>query len=219
MRSEHGTYIFVLKSTKSAPIRVGRLGILQLQPGFYVYIDSAHGPGGLQARLAHHLKATARPRWHIDYLRAHTGLVEVWYSYDRNRWECRWADCLRRMRGASMPVKGFGSSDCQCGSHLFFFKSQPAIAAFARRLMAVHRRHPPLWLYRVTSRRRLRPHPECHELSKKSNVLGNHLIPKFANLISKYGLRISFSKSSSSSSGTAIKVESWFGAHHLSCPL
>ena len=78
-----GTYALVLASTKAAPVRVGKLGSLQLQPGFYVYVGSAHGPGGLRARLAHHLEPTARPHWHIDYLRAHTNPEEVWYLYAR----------------------------------------------------------------------------------------------------------------------------------------
>jgi Uri superfamily endonuclease len=139
-----GTYALVLASTKSAPIRVGRLGILQLQPGFYVYVGSAHGPGGVKSRVGHHVKTTARPHWHVDYLRAHTNPEEVWYVHNRNRWECRWADCLRRVRGASMPLKGFGSSDCQCGSHLFYFKRLPAKAVFARRLGMFDRNHPPV---------------------------------------------------------------------------
>ena len=133
-KPQTGTYALVLASTKAAPIRVGRLGSLQLQPGFYVYIGSAHGPGGLRARLAHHLEVTVRPHWHIDYLRAHTTPVEVWYVYDRNRWECRWASCLLRMRGASVPLTGFGSSDCRCETHLYIFESRPSMAAFARRL-------------------------------------------------------------------------------------
>ena len=108
--------------------------------------------------MGHHLKPTPRPRWHIDYLRAHTNSEEVWYAFGRNRWECRWADCLRRMRGASVPLKGFGSSDCQCGSHLFFFKSRPAKAAFARRLGMFDRDHSPVQVCRL---KRRRGEPRC----------------------------------------------------------
>jgi Uri superfamily endonuclease len=151
MKSQPGTYTLVLLSTKAAPMRVGKLGILQLQPGFYVYVGSAHGPGGLHARLAHHLEPTGRPHWHIDYLRAHTKPQEVWFCYDGIRWECPWADCFRRMRGASVPLKGFGSSDCQCGSHLFFFSSQPAKAAFARMLRSFNHTHPPVLVHIVSA--------------------------------------------------------------------
>jgi Uri superfamily endonuclease len=149
VKSQPGTYALVLTSTEAASIPIGRLGTLQLQPGFYVYVGSAHGPGGLRARLTHHLEPTDHPHWHIDYLRAHTIPVEVWYAYDRNRWECRWAHCLGLQRGASIPLPGFGSSDCGCESHLFFFESGPSRTAFARRLRNFYRSHPPVQLYRL----------------------------------------------------------------------
>jgi Uri superfamily endonuclease len=60
--------------------------------------------------------------------------MEVWFSYDRTSWEHRWAQCLSVQRGASVPLAGFGSSDCTCESHLFFLGSRPSRAAFARRL-------------------------------------------------------------------------------------
>ena len=149
-----GTYAVILASTEAVPIRVGKLGILQLQPGFYVYVGSAHGPGGLRARLAHHLKPTARPHWHIDYLRAHTTPVEVWYVDDRNRWECRWADCLRRMREASVALNGFGSSDCGCETHLYFLGCRPSRAAFARSLRVFDCPHTHLQFRRLKLDRR-----------------------------------------------------------------
>jgi hypothetical protein len=67
-----GTYVLVLSSRSTDLIQIGRLGALQLQLGFYVYVGSALGPVGVRGRLAHHLKPSRRPHWHIDYLRAHT---------------------------------------------------------------------------------------------------------------------------------------------------
>ena len=32
--------------TEAAFIPIGKLGSLRLQPGFYMYVGSAHGPGG-----------------------------------------------------------------------------------------------------------------------------------------------------------------------------
>src|ERR1035441_2414782 len=119
MNAQPGTYALILTSTEAASIPIGKLGSLQLQPGFYVYVGSAHGPGGFRARLAHHLEPISRPHWHVDYLRAHTKPQEVWFCYDRILWECRWAHCLGLQRGASIPLAGFGSSDCDCETHLF----------------------------------------------------------------------------------------------------
>ncbi len=52
-------------------VRIGRRGELRLQPGFYIYLGSALGPGGVRARLALHFRPCTRPHWHLDYLRAH----------------------------------------------------------------------------------------------------------------------------------------------------
>lgn len=141
MKPQPGTYALVLASTKVAPVRIGKLGSLQLQPGYYVYVGSAHGPGGLRARMAHHLEPTRRPHWHVDYLRAHTNPEEVWFCCDRISWECRWANCLGLQRGASIPLDGFGSSDCRCESHLYFFGRQPSKVAFVRSLGTFGRTH------------------------------------------------------------------------------
>ena len=126
LRAQAGTYALVLASSKAAPVRNGKLGTLQLQRGFYVYIGSAHGPGGLRARLGHHLARCSRPHWHIDYLRAHTDPEEVWYCHDSRRWEHQWAKCIGTLPGASVPLAGFGASDCGCESHLCFFKGRPS---------------------------------------------------------------------------------------------
>jgi len=77
--SDPGTYILVLRCSTSRTIRIGRLGKLPLQPGWYLYAGSAFGPGGLRARVGHHARRAARPRWHIDYFRRCARLEAVWY--------------------------------------------------------------------------------------------------------------------------------------------
>ncbi len=142
MRPESGTYALILSSSTDALIRVGWLGELQLSSGFYVYLGSALGPGGVRGRIAHHLKVSERPRWHIDYLRAYTWLDQVWYSYDTFRREHLWASQIRAGRGSSVPMAGFGSSDCDCESHLYFLRSRPSRSSFQRSLRAFDREHP-----------------------------------------------------------------------------
>ena len=75
-----GTYALILSCASNACIKIGRVGTMQLQRGYYVYLGSALGPGGLRARIAHHQKLSTRPHWHIDYLRAHTRLHSVWLN-------------------------------------------------------------------------------------------------------------------------------------------
>jgi Uri superfamily endonuclease len=175
VKPQPGTYVLVLSSAKAALIQVGKLGSLQLGPGIYVYVGSAHGPGGLRARLAHHLEATARPHWHIDYLRAHVAPEEVWYCYDRISWEHGWAYCLGTMSGASVPLARFGSSDCVCESHLFFFGSRPSRAAFARRLAIFERRHPPVLLVKANYTLQEWP-PDRERPPQRANLLSPNAV-------------------------------------------
>jgi Uri superfamily endonuclease len=124
-RTEPGTYALVLAATKKMVVTIGQLGEVRLRPGFYVYVGSAFGSGGVRARLNHHLRPAARPYWHIDYLRMHALVQEVWYCYGRVSWEHEWAQHLETVPGASIPLPKFGASDCRCRSHLFFFRSRP----------------------------------------------------------------------------------------------
>jgi Uri superfamily endonuclease len=134
LKTSSGTYALILLSAREDVIRVGRLGDLRLQRGFYVYIGSALGQGDVRGRLAHHLQPAERPHWHIDYLRVHTTIEEIWFSYDIDSKEHAWAGCIAGMPGASMPLAGFGSSDCDCKSHLFFSEKRPAWKEFDRQL-------------------------------------------------------------------------------------
>ncbi len=128
-----GTYALILSCTSNACIQIRRLGTMQLQRGYYVYLGSALGPGGLRARIAHHQKLSTRPHWHIDYLRAHTRLRSVWLRYDGRRYEHAWARAMQKLKSATIPLAGFGASDCSCPSHLYFFKDRPRQTNFEAR--------------------------------------------------------------------------------------
>jgi Uri superfamily endonuclease len=128
-----GTYALILRNPGSNLIRAGRLGDLLLTTGIYVYIGSAFGPGGVAARCQHHARISTNPHWHIDYLRAAMELSEIWFSHDPQHREHEWADLMVKARGAQQPFPGFGSSDCNCLSHLFFFTSPPSFDSFRRR--------------------------------------------------------------------------------------
>jgi len=130
MRTECGAYALILFSSKEGLVQIGKLGPLKLRRGFFVYVGSALGPGGVRARLEHHRAVSPRPHWHIDYLRPHTRLDRIWCSYGRVCREHRWARVISRLRGASVPLAGFGSSDCRCKTHLFFFTRRPSFREF-----------------------------------------------------------------------------------------
>jgi len=129
--------VLVLHADSHAELEVGALGELRLEPGFYLYVGSALGPGGLGARLRHHAGSYARPHWHIDYLRARAAIHEIWWSIGSERLEHEWARALTRSHQLRIPLPGFGSSDCSCPAHLFFSGAQPSRAALRRTSGAV----------------------------------------------------------------------------------
>jgi Uri superfamily endonuclease len=145
LETQPGTYALLLSSAANRPLQIGRLGQCCVRPGFYVYVGSACGPGGVRARVAHHCQPAARPHWHIDYLRTVTQIEAIWYTYDSIRWEHVWADVVQHLYAAVMPLRRFGASDCACASHLYFFPTRPSWSAFRRRLRHTRRDHPLLY--------------------------------------------------------------------------
>lgn len=130
MDARPGTYALVLQADTAGALPVGRWGVLDMQPGHYIYIGSAFGPGGVRARVARHCRLGKLRHWHIDHLREHATPVAVWYTHDAERLEHRWAAAMNGLRGLR-PVAGFGCSDCDCGSHLFFAARRPRFDRFA----------------------------------------------------------------------------------------
>ncbi len=125
--SAYGTYLLLLECNNRVELSIGKLGKMVTKPGYYLYVGSAFGPGGIPARINHHMQIAVRPHWHVDYLRTVAGLVKTWCVYDF-RHEHEWARSLMRSEAATVPLKGFGSSDCHCAAHLFYFKRKPVKA-------------------------------------------------------------------------------------------
>lgn len=118
--SAPGSYALRLRLSAPVHLQVGRLGEFDFPAGDYVYLGSAHGPGGIRARLLHHLRVVSRPRWHLDWLRMYAFLEAGWYSTMPGRLECVWSQAIQAMPGVRVPAPGFGSSDCRssCLAHL-----------------------------------------------------------------------------------------------------
>ncbi len=125
-----GSYLLLLQTKRKCIITAGKLGKFQVSPGFYVYCGSAFGPGGLEARIGRHLREEKKLRWHIDYLRAVVENASAYFQENENV-ECRYAKALMQS-GGSIPLKGFGSSDCRCESHLIYFPTRYPIEAFVK---------------------------------------------------------------------------------------
>ncbi|MFN2190477.1 MAG: GIY-YIG nuclease family protein [Candidatus Promineifilaceae bacterium] len=127
--SAPGVYALVLHLPEDANIVIGKLGEFNFPPGFYLYIGSAFGPGGLASRLKRHGRSTDDPEWkdhwHIDYLRHYTNTREIWLVQNSARSECDWASMIGMHEEAFIPASKFGATDCTCRSHLFHFEFPP----------------------------------------------------------------------------------------------
>ncbi len=90
--------------------------------GWYVYVGSAMN--GIQKRLQRHLRSRKKTRWHIDFLLHRAVLKGVIPMPSELREECSKAAALKAMGGAAIARK-FGSTDCRCETHLYFFPFNP----------------------------------------------------------------------------------------------
>ena len=138
MTNERGSYVLVLELKRSRVLTIGRLGEVTLSAGVYAYAGSAFGSGGLRSRLGRHLRGDGAKHWHIDTVRAVAEVQNCFYTVSDTRLECAWSQALAALPDATIPVPGFGSSDCRsgCGAHLI---ALPSRANLQRVLQAVTR--------------------------------------------------------------------------------
>ncbi|AGB37892.1 GIY-YIG nuclease family protein [Natronococcus occultus] len=112
-----GTYVLAIDVDAPTSLTVGALGELAFEAETYAYVGSAFGSGGF-ARLDRHRELARGERdvrhWHVDYLLgSDAATLEAAVRFPDADRECELA--------ASLPgeaVPDFGSSDCDCGSHL-----------------------------------------------------------------------------------------------------
>ena len=107
------SYQLLIDLPEAVRIQVGRLGWIDLPAGRYVYTGSARR--ALEARIARHLRPRKQRRWHVDWLTSSPG-VRVREHLRSGMPECE----LNQATPGTIPVAGFGASDCRagCGAHL-----------------------------------------------------------------------------------------------------
>ncbi len=117
-----GIYNLVINLSKKKEIKIGRLGTFVFPKGFYVYTGSAQN--GLEKRISRHLSSDKKFHWHIDYLLFHAKVIKV-IRYVVRKDECKLNRVTGQSAGATQIVKKFGSSDCNCATHLYYFEDIP----------------------------------------------------------------------------------------------
>lgn len=147
-----GTYALIMWLDREVVAAIGSLGRRRFPRGWYVYIGSALGTGGVGARIARHLIG-GTPRWHLDYLRAHARIAEVWYCFDQARRESQWVTTVTDLPGCAPVIDGFGASDSMHRSHLVGFSRRPSWKAFDDALRIADRNHPLVLRFRLPAQR------------------------------------------------------------------
>lgn len=109
-----GVYLFLMKNNYKKKIEIGALGEKTFLPGIYVYCGSARN--SVEKRLQRHFSEPENRHWHIDYLSSELEARDYFILPEKSKYECVMAEILGK---SLQPVEGFGSSDCECGSHLF----------------------------------------------------------------------------------------------------
>lgn len=131
---KQGTYIVVAEAGRAFSCQAGKLGRLEGSKGYYLYVGSALGAGGIRARVNHHLRITEKPHWHFDYLRPYVNPQAIWFCNSANRYEHLWSSVLANLPGALVPMAKFGATDCRCEAHLYYFTKAPDIRFFQNKL-------------------------------------------------------------------------------------
>jgi Uri superfamily endonuclease len=114
-----GCYCLVIDLEKSSEIKIGKLGKIKFKNGHYVYVGSAMN--SLKSRVNRHLSKEKRLHWHVDYLLKKAKIEDVIFNISDEKIECNLSGYISKK---ACGVNGFGCSDCDCESHLYYFKNR-----------------------------------------------------------------------------------------------
>ena len=119
-----GVYVLLIQLTNDVDVGIGVLGTRHFAKGLYAYVGSAQT--NLEKRINRHFRKEKRRFWHIDYLLANHAakILKVLFKKADRTEECKIAREISRRNEA---VPSFGSSDCNCKSHLFHIEKPDSL--------------------------------------------------------------------------------------------
>ncbi|WP_295723303.1 DUF123 domain-containing protein [uncultured Methanobrevibacter sp.] len=115
-----GTYCLIINLKEKSTIKIGSLGKINFDKGCYIYIGSAMN--SIIARIKRHLSDDKKLHWHIDYLLKdqNSEIIDVIFTISTKKLECKLSEFINKK--SNNKIDKFGSSDCNCESHLYYFK-------------------------------------------------------------------------------------------------
>ncbi len=111
-----GAYILLIRLGRERELEIGALGNVRFPKGYFAYVGSAMS--GIEARVARHERAIKKVHWHVDRLTLAGRVLGAWMIPSNGDVECDVNRFIEGLPGARPVVPGFGSSDCDCATHL-----------------------------------------------------------------------------------------------------
>jgi sugar fermentation stimulation protein A len=116
-----GSYCIAAFLPEDTDIEIARLGTFSFPRGMYIYTGSALS--SLEGRIGRHLGREKKMKWHIDFFLEEaeaSGFIPI---VSTKKEEC--SINSKFLENGGIIAKGFGSSDCDCSSHLVYLGDQP----------------------------------------------------------------------------------------------
>lgn len=113
-----GVYLLIVRVPKETAVETRRK-MFGLNHGYYVYVGSARGGGGVFSRVKRYFDKPIKKFWHVDYLLVKPGvsIEAVCFKCTEGDYESRYAGEFRKI---CYGVRGFGCSDKPMDySHLY----------------------------------------------------------------------------------------------------
>lgn len=120
---KEGAYVLCINVKRPLSLFVGALGKVFFPAGCYAYVGSARR--GIVARVSRHkrlaMQKEGKLHWHIDHLLMNPHTQWAGEVMLEDGIECEISRHISTLKGVTVPVSGFGASDCRsgCKAHLY----------------------------------------------------------------------------------------------------
>ena len=111
-------YQLLIRLDNEKLIKIGSLGNFNFPEGYFIYTGSAKR--NFAYRIIRHIRKKKKYKWHIDYLLKHGRIIQIKKYKSQALSECNLNRITQKKYKGVDIIKGFGSSDCKCRSHLLF---------------------------------------------------------------------------------------------------
>lgn len=116
-----GIYCLLMHLEKESNIKI-RSKKFNFPEGYYCYIGSALN--NLKKRIERHKRKDKKKHWHIDYFLEKAKIIDVKTIKTEKKKECLFSSKLKNIKSQTI-MKKFGSTDCNCETHLHYFEKNP----------------------------------------------------------------------------------------------